>query len=90
MSTQDKQQLIDHWEAHIRELVQAQASKLRRLADDLDREAVHARTVHGLVQTAMHTVAWGIANLNQDQMVSWLQQIESLRSEPSLPNGGGE
>lgn len=81
-ATEEREQMAKTWENQIRDRVRARAAKLRRLADDLDREAERQSDVYRLVSTTQHTVAWGVANLDLSGDVDWLSQIAALRNVP--------
>ena len=70
---------VEFAETHIRELITGQAEKLRRIADELDREVEIQKDIHALVGSAMHAITWGVANLHQELPVSYLGQIASIR-----------
>lgn len=54
--TEAREQMVATWENQIRDRVRSRAGKLRRLADDLDREAEHQADVYRLVSTTQHAV----------------------------------
>lgn len=68
-------------EDHIKQLVRDQANQLRRMADDIEREANGTRPVHRIVSTTLHTLAWGNANLHTDNLVAWLENLADIKKE---------
>lgn len=79
------------------EKVHGIANRLRRLADEVEREG-RVRQTHSTVglyprhasaaQSVMHTLAWGVANLHADSLVidaARADQAEAAQDAPEDP-----
>lgn len=67
--------------------IEEQANRLEEMAAQLRRDAkMYADNPYLAAEQAVHTVAWGVANLNQSQLVSDLRywrETEMLEKEDS-------
>jgi hypothetical protein len=64
----------DFQEQHTRERIAGIAKALRRMADEIDRDAPHASSLDSAVSGVIHTVQWGFANLNLSILVDNLSR----------------
>ena len=64
---------------YTREKIESIAHKLRRLAEEVEREAAKLDSpgkAPSAVSNVMHSVTWGVANLNLDILVDNLVRIQ--------------
>lgn len=70
--------MIKRAELRVRASVSNTASRLREVADELDR-AANREAVEALPERVAHVVAWGIANARMDAPASALKDLQALR-----------
>ncbi len=69
-------------EQYTRERIASIAARLRRMADDIEREAAEALTLDSAVSMTIHTVQWGVANLSLNILVDNLGRYHhAVRSD---------
>lgn len=72
--------MIKRAEIRVRQSVSNTASRLREVADELDR-AANREAVEALPERVAHVVAWGVANARLDMPASALRDLQALRDD---------
>ncbi|MBS4102391.1 hypothetical protein [Tsukamurella paurometabola] len=70
-------------EQHIRDNAVNIAVHLRRVADEIERDANNTDDVLDIPSRVTHTLNWGIANTNADSLSAWAADLVRAREAES-------